>query len=113
MRSNVALTKNELLPFTLPATHSGSQPCRTWGLHPNLPRVKALLAAGDVSFLANIGTLIHPLTMSQYDAKTVARPGQLFSHKTQTVQTQTVHAQHTGAKGILGRMNDALGKQPS
>ena len=105
MRGGVALAQSDLLPISVP---SGSQPCTTFGVHPALPLVKTLYDDGDAAFLANIGALVEPITKAQYLAKEKRVPPSLFAHNTQVKVTQSVHAQNTVARGVLGRLVDAL-----
>ena len=106
----MALMPNQLLPINLPA---GSQPCDTFGMHYKLPNLKQMFDDGDLSFYADIGALVEPLTLQEYRAKSKRMPGNLGSHAHQTKTAMNVHAQFTGAKGILGRIVDALSTQDS
>lgn len=107
VRGNVALRKEELLPIN--ASGSG-QPCEMLGLHPSLPFLKSLYDNGTAAMLANIGTLVEPITKAEYNAKqrTKAVPPNLFSHNDQQREVQSVHAQQLYAHGVLGRMLDAV-----
>jgi len=106
VRSNVALEQGELLPLN---TSGSGQPCRTFGLHPSLTFLKSLYDNGTAALLANIGTLVEPVTKAQFTAKTreVQLPPNLFSHNDQQREVQSVHAQQLYAHGVLGRMLDA------
>ena len=55
----IALTKDKLLPFNVSV---GSQPCRTFGLHPELPVLHSLYHSGEAAFVANVGALVSPVT---------------------------------------------------
>jgi len=59
-RSNLALLKPDLLPID-----SGN-----YGLNPSLTDVQSMYNDGDLAFLANIGTLVEPTTIAQYNAGT-------------------------------------------
>ena len=108
VRSNMALPLAEILPIDL-HEDSPTQPCTTYGLHPVQTKVKELWDAGQASWFANIGTLIQPITRS--DFLRGVRPGGLFGHDTQQREAQSVHAQNKGASGVLGRIVDALTAQ--
>jgi uncharacterized protein (DUF1501 family) len=56
---------------------------RTFGLHPFLGPLKTLFDAGRLGIVANVGTLIRPITKAQYQARSVAYPSNLFSHNDQ------------------------------
>ena len=101
----VALSPNQLLPISVP---NGTQPCNTFGLHHKLTNLKQMYEDGDMSLFANVGTLIEPLTREEFRSKSKRIPPNLGSHSHQTKTAQNVHAGFSGAKGILGRMVDAL-----
>ena len=82
-RSNLALPKTGLLPIS-PKTSDG----RTWGLHPSLPELQSLFNSGKAALVGNVGTLVYPTTKTQYNARSVPLPPQLFSHSDQQVQWQ-------------------------
>eukprot|EP01047_Picozoa_sp_COSAG01_P016800 COSAG01_NODE_871_length_13024_cov_115.041925_5_plen_358_part_00 len=104
IRTNAAMNLNQLLSISVP---NGTQPCGTFGVHFKLPKLKRLYDQGDLSFIANVGTLLDPITNAMTVRNGAADlPYDLFSHLTQTRQAQTVHAQHRGAKGVLGRILD-------
>lgn len=102
-RSNLALPLNSLLPIR---PVSGADP--ELGLHPSMPEVQSLFAAGKVAFLSNVGTLVEPTTKQQYEAGAVRLPLGLFSHADQIQQWQTSVPQNRSALGWGGRMADIL-----
>lgn len=63
-RPGLVPARDALLPIT-PAT---AQPGRQPALHPELVRLRARFAAGQVAIVAGIGTLEHPLTRAQAEA---------------------------------------------
>ncbi len=63
------------------------------------------------SWFANIGALVEPLTRDEFISKSKQFPPRLFGHDSQIRQAQSVHAQNSGATGVLGRMMDALTSQ--
>ena len=103
---SVAIPKANLLQIDVPA---GTQPCDKFGVHPSFSYIKSLYVDNDAAFIANIGSLIEPLANSdEFYAKAKLIPSNLFGHNTQQKQSQSLHAQHEGAKGILGRIVGAL-----
>merc|ERR1711960_16203 len=68
--------------------------------------------AGDAAFVANVGTLVEPLTKAEFNKKTKKRPPSLFAHNTQVATTQDVHAGGGKTKGVLGRVVEAPASQP-
>jgi cullin-associated NEDD8-dissociated protein 1 len=108
-RGIVALGREELLQVS---ARPGTQPhtvCTTFGVHPALPIVHSLYGVNQAAFFANTGTLVRPLTKAQFLANSVEMPPQLFAHNIQVRCAQSVHAQQIAAKGVLGRVVDALG----
>ena len=59
-------------------------------------------------FLANIGSLIEPLTKDEWDDGSKKVPQGLFAHNTQQMLAQNVHAGSTSAQGMLGRIIDSI-----
>ncbi len=103
-RGVLALPQASLLPIT-PATSDG----RAYGLHPSVPELAALFNTNKkLAILANVGTLVAPVTRANYLAGTAALPPQLFSHADQSVQWQTSWPDTPPATGWGGRMADLL-----
>jgi uncharacterized protein (DUF1501 family) len=88
--STVGLTQAQLLPFNA----AGKQ----YGFHPSLAPLTSTYTGGDLAVIANAGTLIQPLTQTQYKAGT-GRPQNLFSHSDQ--QTAWM-GQQPGAPVLTG-----------
>ena len=92
-------------PNPVPAGTNAS--VRTFGLHPMLGPIKTLFDANRLAVVANVGTLVRPITKAQYQAKTVAFPANLFSHNDQQSTWQAGASE--GAKvGWGGRFSDTL-----
>src|SRR5262245_5546572 len=73
VRGDLALPQASLIPIT-PRTPDG----REYGLHPGIPELAALFGQGQLSFVANVGTLVEPTTLDQYRRGTAALPLGLF-----------------------------------
>ncbi|MEM7010256.1 MAG: DUF1501 domain-containing protein [Verrucomicrobiota bacterium] len=101
-RSNLAIASGSLLPIT-PATNDG----RDWGLHPSMTEAQELFNDGNMAIVANVGTLLAPLTKAEWNEGSVAVPPQLFSHSDQTTQWQTSVPDSLDRTGWGGRMADA------
>jgi len=85
-----------------------SQPCSTFGVHPNLREVHSLYNAGDLLFVANMGILQEPLYDKQNFWKKTDKT-QLFSHNIQTDEVANVDIHDVqGGRGIGGRLIDAV-----
>jgi uncharacterized protein (DUF1501 family) len=102
-RTILAVPQAQLLPIS-PATYSDG---RSYGLHPSLPEVQALFAQKKLAFLANVGTLVQPTTLAQYQAGTNLPP-QLFSHIDQQTQWQSSVPDQPFTTGWGGRLADLL-----
>lgn len=76
---------------------------RTFGLHPALSPLMPIWGAGRLAIVANVGTLIGPLTKTQFQNKTAAIPSNLFSHNDQqsTWQAGTIEGANIGWGGQL------------
>jgi len=113
-RTPVGVPKNKLLEID---TAAQGQPCDKFGLHENVPYLRDLYANGDGAFVSNIGTLIEPITKEDYQSSCkkncASIPPLLFSHNWQQRQAKSLHAQDYNAKGLLGRMVDAVTLQDS
>jgi uncharacterized protein (DUF1501 family) len=102
-RGVLAIPQASLLPLTL---QNGDG--RDFGFHPNMPEMQALFNQGKLGLVANVGTLVAPVTRSQYLAGGAAVPPQLFSHADQSVQWQTSVPDVISKTGWGGRMADML-----
>jgi uncharacterized protein (DUF1501 family) len=61
----------------------------TYGIHPACPGLQNLFNNGKAATLFNVGSLVYPMTRTAYNANTVTKPPQLFSHSDQVQQWQT------------------------
>jgi len=102
-RSYLALPQSQLLPL---AVASGSP---LYGLHPALPGLQSLWASGQLAVVANVGTLVQPLTKAQYLSTTTVKPQSLFSHIDQQHQWQaSISSTSSSNSGWGGRLTDQL-----
>jgi len=101
VRGGLALAENSLKPI---GTSKGDQ----YGLHPSLAELAALYNGNKVALLANVGSLVTPLTQSDYLQKAKAIPLNLFSHLDQQTEMQTSTAQGFASTGWGGRLADAM-----
>jgi uncharacterized protein (DUF1501 family) len=80
---------------------------RTFALNPFLGPLQTLFEQNRLAVLANVGTLIQPVTKAQYQARSVAVPTSLFSHNDQQSTWQALSAE--GARtGWGGRFADLV-----
>lgn len=82
---------------------------RTFALHPLMPKMQQAFSAGRLAALANVGTLLAPLTKAQYQKPSagVMIPPRLFSHNDQQQTWQTGQVGYT-APGYGGQMGDVF-----
>jgi uncharacterized protein (DUF1501 family) len=99
IRGPLALAQSALLPLT---------PTPNFALNPNLPDVQTLFNNKNAAFVANVGTLIQPMTRAQYLAGQTA-PVNLFSHPDQQLEWQNAAVSAATPTGWAGRMADVLG----
>jgi len=108
-RGALALPQTSLLPIATPGGDG-----RAWALHPAMTDLKSLYDRGKLAVLANVGTLVQPLTRDTYNARPELRPRQLFSHNDQQVEWQTSVADKpfsevaTGWGGRVADLTNAL-----
>jgi uncharacterized protein (DUF1501 family) len=80
-----------------------------YGLHPSLVELATLYTTKkNVAVLANVGSLVTPLTQSDYLQQSKAIPLNLFSHLDQQTELQTSLAQGFATTGWGGRLADAM-----
>ncbi len=101
-RANLALPQSTLLPLQ----EAGG--VLRYGLHPALPGVQSLWKAGTLAVVANVGTLVQPLTLAQYLAPGTPTPDALFSHIDQQHQWQSSISTDLSPTGWGGRLADQL-----
>jgi uncharacterized protein (DUF1501 family) len=102
-RSYLALPQSQLLPL---AAAAGAP---QYGLHPALPGLQSLWASGSLAIVANVGTLVQPLTKAQYLSTATAKPESLFSHIDQQHQWQaSISSTSSSNSGWGGRLADQL-----
>ena len=101
----LAHQKDHLLPIT-----SDGQDYEEFGIHPDLPFLKKLYDQGDLAFVSNVGSLIEPTSLSEYNGSTKALPEGLFSHPDHQIHWQTLVPQVRGTnpKGWAGRMAEVM-----
>jgi uncharacterized protein (DUF1501 family) len=102
VRGDLALPQAQLLP--LPEQGGVLR----YGLHPALPGMQSLWTAGNLALVANVGTLVQPLTKTQYLSTATQKPATLFSHIDQQHEWQASISDTASTTGWGGRLADAL-----
>jgi uncharacterized protein (DUF1501 family) len=78
-------------------------------LHPSCQALRDLFEAGDLAFLANVGTLADDtVTRANFDLPSTPKPIQLFSHSDQVLQWQSSIADRPFVRGWGGGIADIL-----
>ena len=87
----------------------------TYGFHPALFELGEMFNQtagfndlGKVAVQLNAGNLVYPMTKAQYNANSIAKPPQLFSHADQVTQWQTSIPDQPPSTGWGGRMADLM-----
>jgi uncharacterized protein (DUF1501 family) len=110
--AGLAIPQASLLPITVPRMNG-----LTYGLHPGLGPQPAgtnivntgihdLWALGKMAMVTNVGTLVAPMTRTQWQTNSVPRPYQLFSHSDQVSQYQGGRSDTVSFTGWGGRISD-------
>ena len=102
VRSDLALPQAQLLPLQEAAG------ILRYGFHPALTGLQSLWTAGNLAVVANVGTLVQPLTKAQYLSNSTQKPATLFSHIDQQHEWQTANAGASSNTGWGGRLSDQL-----
>ncbi len=103
VRGALSLPQNGLLPLN-PTTSPGLD----LGLHPALPGLQNIFNTGKAAFVANVGTLLEPVTPDQFNNGVGRYPLGLFSHSDQIEQWQTGTSDIRSSRGWGGRAADVL-----
>lgn len=82
-----------------------------YGFHSKLAEVASLFSSNELAVVANVGSLVQPVTRAQYQSQQAALPSNLFSHSDQQSQWQTSVAQGRTATGWAGRVADYIATQ--
>lgn len=99
----LALAQSTLLPLSVRNT-----PGRTFAVHPAMAGFQTLFNQGKAAIVANAGPLREPTSRSQYRARSVAIPPDLFSHSDQQAQWQSSISDGAPRSGWGGRLGDLL-----
>lgn len=80
---------------------------RQVALPPEMSQLKSLFDAGNVAFVGNVGPLIEPITLAQYQNGSARIPARLFSHNDQQ-NTWKASAPEGAQFGWAGLFGDAV-----
>src|SRR5277367_3489260 len=105
IRGNLALSTSNLTPIV--NSISGAP----YAFHDKLAEVQSLFASKELAVVANVGSLVQPVTRAQYQAQQTPVPLNLFSHSDQQLQWQSSIAQGNSPTGWAGRAADYVAAQ--
>ncbi|HTS48420.1 MAG TPA: DUF1501 domain-containing protein [Bryobacteraceae bacterium] len=105
LRGSLALSSSEL---TAPVTSVSGAP---YAFHGKLAELASLFSSKELAVVANVGSLVQPLTRDQYQNQQAPIPLNLFSHSDQQQQWQTALAQGHSPTGWAGRAADYVAGQ--
>src|SRR5271163_3892376 len=105
IRGSLALATSELTPTVYSVSNA------PYAFHGKLPELASLFSSKELAVVANTGSLVQPLTRSQYQSAQAPIPLNLFSHSDQQLQWQTSIAQGNSPTGWAGRVADYIAGQ--
>ena len=105
IRGSLGLAASDL---TAPVTSVSGAP---YAFHAKLAEVASLFSSKELAVVANVGSLVQPLTRAQYQSSQAPIPLNLFSHSDQQLQWQTAIAQGHSPTGWAGRAADYIAGQ--
>jgi uncharacterized protein (DUF1501 family) len=82
-----------------------------YAFHKALPDLASLFTSKELAVVANLGSLVQPVTRAQYQAAKTPVPMNLFSHADQQNQWQSSIAQGGSTTGWAGRVADYVESQ--
>jgi uncharacterized protein (DUF1501 family) len=104
IRGSLGLATSALTPVT---SVSGAP----YGFHTLLTELASMFTAKELAVVANVGSLVAPITQAQYQAAQAPIPLNLFSHADQQQQWATSIAQGNSPTGWGGRLADYVASQ--
>ena len=83
IRGSLALTSADLTPTVYSTANA------PYAFHGKLAELASLFSSKELAVVANVGSLVQPLTRAQYQSQQSPLPTNLFSHSDQQLQWQT------------------------
>jgi len=103
-RQFLTVNRAQLLPVSSSAYSDGL----AYGFHPAMRESQRLFDTGKLALIANVGSLIRPISKQEYEARTGSVPSQLFSHNDQTDSWLAANANGSARLGWAGRTMDIM-----
>ena len=110
VRGDIALDEGELIPFS--HTNTNGLNSLSYGMRDNMSEMHNLFNNNKLSIIANIGTLVNPVTQSEVLGGATL-PTQLFSHNTQRAQWMMGNSKDIETNGWAGRASDIFYPTPN
>jgi uncharacterized protein (DUF1501 family) len=105
IRGSLALTAADMTPTVYSTSNA------PYAFHAKLAELASLFSSKELAVVANVGSLVQPLTRAQYQAAQTPLPSNLFSHSDQQLQWQSSVAQGNSPTGWAGRVADYVAAQ--
>jgi len=105
-RGRLAVSKSGLLDINARTTNTSGV-----GLHPSAAPLQRLFEEQKLAMISNVGNLIQPTSVEQYQNNAVDLPAQLFSHADQEMQWQQLQGRGRGTEGWGARAAGFLSAQ--
>lgn len=105
VRSSIAVDQQQILEFN--HRNENNLNNSSYGFRPEMSAMKALFDSNQLGIVANVGTLIQPITPSDVSNKNLL-PNQLFAHNTQQNEWAFVNCVETQTKGVFARVADTF-----
>lgn len=105
IRGSLALPASALTPTVYSTANA------PYAFHGKLPELASMFSSKELAVVANVGSLVQPLTRAQYQGQQSPLPSNLFSHSDQQLQWQTSIAQGNSPTGWAGRVADYVEAQ--
>jgi uncharacterized protein (DUF1501 family) len=109
-RAGLTRAQVDMLPLDPATPLGGSNAGRQFALPKEMAPMKTLWDQGKLAIVANVGTLIQPITKQQYQSASVPVPPKLFSHNDQQSIWQA-SAPEGARYGWGGRIGDLFASQ--
>lgn len=103
VRSNIAVAQNQIVPINPLNT-----PGRTFGVHPSMANIASMFNSGQAAFVANVGTLVEPISVQEFWDQTKRAPLGLLSHSDQLQQWMTALPNERAGIGWGGKIADMI-----
>ena len=105
IRGSLALSAADLTPTVMSNTGA------PYAFHGKLTELASMFSSKELAVVANVGSLVQPLTRAQYQSAQAVIPLNLFSHSDQQLAWQTSIAQGHSPTGWAGRAADYIASQ--